>query len=137
MEQLASFRGEDVAARAPVYLCGDISHGYADMNREIIHGNLQLFEIEIPYMVEFHFKNTDDHFESTFGFSAAERSRGIVDLEAVKTLIERNADKWPVEDVTGYLEIGGPKLGRDYSDPELKRQLSESLEALRKVFGSL
>ena len=39
-----------------------------------------------------------------------------------------------MEDLTGYLELGGPKLGRDYSDPLLRDELVESIEAIREVF---
>jgi hypothetical protein len=38
--------------------------------------------------------------------------------------------------MTGYLEIPGPKVGRDYSDPLLGRMLMESLEALKRHFPS-
>ena len=40
----------------PLYFCGDISHGVADRDGKVLHGNLELFELEIPSMVEFHFK---------------------------------------------------------------------------------
>ncbi len=137
MDELSTYhiahRGETV----PVHLCGDISHGFADSERRVIHGNVELFLMEIPHMVEFHFKNTDSHFESTFGFSPDECTRGVVDLYELKDLIFDSAEEWPVDEVTGYLEIGGPKLGRDYSDRDLRRNLVESLAALRTVFGSL
>ena len=42
----------------------------------------------------------------------------------------RRAADWPVSEVVGYLEIGGPKLGRDYSDYRLEKQLGESLAAI-------
>ena len=40
----------------------------------------------------------------------------------------------PVHEVVGYLEIGGPKLGRDYSDQGLVQQLRESLAYLKEVW---
>jgi len=118
----------------PVYLCGDISHGLADKNQREIHSNIDLFEVAIPHMCEFHFKNTDTIYNSTFGFSEEERNRGIVDLGQIKDIIYKNSHRWPVEKVVGYLEIGGPKLGRDYSDHLLENQLQESISALKTIF---
>jgi ribulose-phosphate 3-epimerase len=123
------------SSTVPVYLCGDISHGYADQHGQVQHDNYQLFEHEIPYMAEFHLKNTDSIFNSTFGFTPEERRKGIVDLYRVKALIEAHADQWPVDEVVGHLEIGGPKLGRDYSDYQLESLLVGSFEALIEVFG--
>jgi hypothetical protein len=135
METMARYHAEHLHTTVPVYLCGDISHGVADRERRVLHGNLELFQFEIPWMAEFHFKNTDAVFNSTFGFSPEEKTRGIVDLAVLKEVIDRHAGQWPVADVAGYLEIGGPKTGRDYSDPELGPQLRASLRALREVFG--
>ncbi len=118
----------------PLYFCGDISHGVANRDGKVLHGNLELFELEIPYMAEFHLKNTDDIFNSTFGFSDEENSRGIVDLQEVKTIVESNAGRWPVDDVVGYFEFTSLKFGRDYSDYTLEKILSASLRALQEVF---
>jgi hypothetical protein len=41
---------------------------------------------------------------------------------------------FPVKYPIGYLEISGPKTGRDYSDRLLRKSLSESLLALKNVF---
>lgn len=119
----------------PVYICGDISHGYADADKKIIHDNYSLFESQIPYMCEFHFKNTDNIFNSTFGFSKEESSRGIVKLERVRDIIDGNEKNFPLSELTGYLEIGGPKLGRDYSDCRLEEQILSSFAAIREVFS--
>lgn len=118
----------------PLYFCGDISHGLADHERKVLRGNLELFELEIPYMAEFHFKNTDEFFDSTFGFSSEEMKRGIVDLNEMKEMIQRNAEKWPVDDLVGYFEFTSLKLGRDYSDYKLGKILTDSLTALKEVF---
>ncbi len=123
----------DEAAR--LLLCGDISHGVADAEGKVQHDNWSLFEMEIPWMWEFHFKNTDTIFNSTFGFSPEERKRGIVDLDRLKGILERNAARFPIPNPVGYLELGGPKTGRDYTDRLLRGQLTESLAALREVFG--
>jgi ribulose-phosphate 3-epimerase len=136
MEAAAACHRQCPDATVPVYLCGDISHGIADAQRRVVHGNLELFEFSIPWMAEFHFKNTDAIFNSTFGFSPEEQTRGIVDLRQVRAVIERNAGAWPVKEVVGYLEIGGPKVGRDYSDPELGGHLRASLRALKEVFST-
>jgi sugar phosphate isomerase/epimerase len=115
----------------PVYLCGDISHGVADESGRVVHGNMELFEHGIPNMAEFHFKNTDPLFNSTFGFSPEERERGIVDVDDLIAVVYRRAADWPVEEVVGYYETGGPKMGRDYSDPLLRDELTESLLYLK------
>jgi ribulose-phosphate 3-epimerase len=119
----------------PTFLCGDISHGLCDSQRRILHTNTELFAAAIPMMAEFHFKNTDAIYGSTFGFNAEERARGIVDLRELKALCDTHAAQWPVDEVVGYLEIMGPKIGRDYSDPHLGAELRASLRALREVFG--
>ena len=122
------------AETVPVYLCGDISHGVANEAKCVLHDNWEMFEREIPWMWEFHFKNTDAIFNSTFGFGAEERARGIVDLARLKAIVEKNAGRFPTEEVTGYLELPGPKLGREYTDGLLRGQLEESLAALREKF---
>lgn len=119
----------------PVYICGDISHGYADKDGRTLYNNYQLFEHQIPYMCEFHFKNTDRMFNSTFGFSKDDIKRGIVDLVKLKNIIERHRLEWPLPELTGYLEISGPKLGRDYSDCKLEGQIADSFENIFKAFA--
>jgi ribulose-phosphate 3-epimerase len=128
---LAAYHRENRETTVPVYLCGDTSHGVADENGTVLHGCLELFEYGLPYMAEFHFKNTDPIFNSTFGFSPEERERGIVDLDRLFDIIRRNEKRWPVDEVVGYYETTGPKTGRDYSDRELRGQLIESLTALK------
>lgn len=123
------------ASTVPVYTCGDIAHGYADEHGNVKYDNYTLFQHQIPYMVEFHLKNTDAIFRSTFGFTEEEKKKGIVDLKQVKTIIDTHEKMWPIEEVTGYLEIGGPKLGRDYSDYQLESLLVESFKSLTEVFG--
>lgn len=134
VEELNAYYYLNKDACVPVYLCGDISHGLADRDRQIIYSNTQLFEYGIPYMAEFHFKNTDTIFNSTFGFSLREKSNGIVDLDEIKILLKKNRQKIPVKDLVGYLEIGGPKTGRDYSDQLLENALRESLRELKHIF---
>lgn len=120
-------------ATVPAYVCGDVSHGVADADGNVVHSNIDLFKHAIPHMAEFHFKNTDERFDSTFGFTADERARGIVDPAEIVRIARTNMDRWPVERVVGYLEIGGPKLGRDYSDPLLDGMLAESVSYLKKL----
>lgn len=136
MERAAAFHAAHTATTVPVYLCGDISHGVADRTGVVLHDNWSLFAHEAPWMAEFHFKNTDDRFNSTFGFSPAEKKKGIVDLPKFKALIDSLSGRFPVPEVVGYLEIGGPKIGRDYSDPLLGPVLRESLRAIREVFDA-
>jgi sugar phosphate isomerase/epimerase len=129
--ELAAHHARELGRTVPAYLCGDISHGLAGRDGQVLHGNVELFELGIPRMCEFHIKNTDSKFGSTFGFSGEERARGIVDLDALVDTVHRRSEDWPVEEVVGYLEIGGPKLGRDYSDWRLEDQLVESLAAVK------
>jgi ribulose-phosphate 3-epimerase len=138
LQEMTSVFDAEYAAQpretVPVYLCGDISHGVANEEKRVLYGNWEMFEQEIPWMWEFHFKNTDAIFNTTFGFGADERSRGIVDIKRLKTLLEKNATRFPIDEVTGYLELPGPKIGREYSDGLLRGQLEESLAALREEF---
>jgi sugar phosphate isomerase/epimerase len=134
--ELALHHAREGGRTVPVYLCGDISHGLADRDSKVVHGNLELFELALPRMCEFHIKNTDAVFGSTFGFGEGDRRRGIVDLSELARTVYRRAADWPVPLVVGYLEIGGPKLGRDYSDYRLGEQLRESLAAIREAFGA-
>ena len=131
---LNAFHNKYQKTSVPVFLCGDISHGLADINKNIVHGNLELFEYGIPMMSEFHFKNTDKYFNSTFGFSEEDRQIGIIDLGHIRKLCEVNKEKWPVEKVVGYLELSGPKIGRDYSDALLGDMLRTSLIAIKEEF---
>jgi sugar phosphate isomerase/epimerase len=133
--ELADHHRSDPSGTVPVYCCSDIGHGYADRDRKVVHDNWSLFERQIPFMGAFHFKNTDACFEATFGFSPQERRRGIVDLERLHVLLERNAERFPVQPLVGYFETGGPKVGRDYTDSELRDMISVSVSALQEVFG--
>jgi ribulose-phosphate 3-epimerase len=135
MEDFAAYHAANPASTVPVYLCGDISHGLADEARRVVEGNVELFEAGLPWMCEFHVKNTDAVFGSTFGFGPEERSRGIVDLPSIFALSRRRDADWPVRRVVAYLEIGGPKLGRDWSDKLLARQLGESLQHAKEALG--
>ena len=133
--ELAEHHRANPRETVPVYCCADIGHGYCDAERRVVHDNWSLFERQIPFMGAFHFKNTDRSFDATFGFSAEERRRGIVDLERLRDLLERNAGRFPVRPLVGYFETGGPKVGRDYSDRDLARVLRESIRAIQAVFG--
>ncbi len=134
MDNLYNFYKRKEGYAVPVYLCGDISHGYLDNNRNVIFSNEEIFEFGIPYMCEFHFKNTDQYYHKTFGFGKKDREKGIIDLYRIKDILYRNVKLWPVSCITGYLEINGPKLGRDYSDYKLEEELQDSIEHLKGVF---
>lgn len=134
--ELAAHHAREPGGTVPAYLCGDISHGLADSEKRVLHSNVELFELELPMMCEFHIKNTDPVFGSTFGFGEEERRRGIVDLAELARIVLGRSSDWPVPLVVGYLEIGGPKLGRDYSDHLLGDRLAESLEAIEAAFAS-
>ena len=100
------------------------------------YDNVALFRATLPYLHHVHLKNTDARFDATFGFTAAERQRGIIQVETFRDLLLANADRLPVTEVVGYLEVAGPKLGRDYSDCKLEGMLRESLRHLRETFRS-
>ena len=136
MNELNDFHKQNPDDTVPFYLCGDISHGWAGPDRQIIQSNLELFEAALPWMCEFHYKNTDKFYESTFGFSREEQEYGIVDLSWVRQTVEERKDSLPVAPITGYLEIGGPKTGRDYSDRWLEKALSESVASIKKSLNS-
>ncbi|MFP4485142.1 MAG: hypothetical protein ACOCYG_04660 [Spirochaetota bacterium] len=135
--ELNDYHVTNAESTVPFYLCTDIAHGHADRNGRVIHGNLELFEYAVPWTCEFHIKNTDAIFNSTFGFSDADVAGGIVDLELIRDLIVRNEERWPVEDLVGYLELSGPKLGRDYSDYLLEEQLECSLRRIKRDLADI
>jgi sugar phosphate isomerase/epimerase len=119
---------------ARIGYCADTSHGLPDKDESVRYDHLCLFKATLPWLVEFHIKNTDARFGSTFGFGPGERARGIVDLHAVRDLLYQEAGQLPSKEITAFLEIGGPKLGRDYSDSQLEAQLRASLRHLKEVF---
>lgn len=114
--------------------CVDISHGYADEGGAVVHDPMALLRAALPHTCEIHLKNTDAGFGSTFGFGPAELKRGVVDVTAFRDLLVGAADAVPVDVLIGYLEIGGPKTGRDYSDVHLERHLRESLAHLKDTW---
>jgi sugar phosphate isomerase/epimerase len=116
--------------------CVDVGHGYADAAGLVGYDNLQLLEATLPWLQCVHLKNTDARFDATFGFTEAERTRGIVDVAAARDLLLGNAGTLPVDEVVGYLEIAGPKVGRDYSDSRLEASLRESLRYLRQTWSA-
>jgi len=108
----------------PVYLCADVTHGVANRDFQVIHDPIELFEFSLPWMAEFHFKNTDAIFGSTFGFREEERQRGIIKADEVIQIIRKyeshqDTAPMPVKELVGYLEIGaqvgsglfGPLIG--------------------------
>jgi len=121
---------------AAVGVCFDTSHGYADEEGISRVRPAELLEASLPWLAELHLKNTDDMYCSTFGFSEMEQVRGIIELDVVRDTLRRNSEKLPVTHLIAYLEIGGPKLGRDYSDKMLEQDLEASILHLQSVFGS-
>ena len=116
--------------------CIDVSHGVADPTGKVVHDSRSLLEAALPWLRELHLKNTDARFEHTFGFTPAEVVQGRVDLAETRAFLRENAALLPVSNLIGYLEIGGPKLGRDYSDPRLEIMLRQSIRHLRETFAS-
>ncbi len=112
--------------------CSDVSHGWANQEKIVIENNLNYFISSFPYLYEFHFKNTDAIYNSTFGFESESLERGIIDVKQIYSILMKNQNTIPVTKVIGYLEHPGPKFGRDYSDYLLERWLRESLQYLKK-----
>ncbi len=133
-EELAAYHAAHSQETARAGYCADVAHGYADASRRIVHDARALLAAGLPWTHELHLKNTDAIFGATFGFSEAERKRGIIDVGAIRDFLLANASTLPVTELIGYLEIGGPKLGRDYSDGELDGMLRDSLRHLRQTF---
>jgi sugar phosphate isomerase/epimerase len=134
-EELVAYHAVHPNRTSAVGYCVDVAHGYADQDGRVVWDNMQLLQAALPYTQALHLKNTDRLFDVTFGFAPEERERGIVKVEAVRDLVLANANAIPTTELVGYLEIGGPKLGRDYSDLKLERMLRESLRYLRGVWS--
>jgi ribulose-phosphate 3-epimerase len=133
-EELLAYHGQHPDATACVGYCADVAHAYVDSAYSLSWDNHQLLAAALPYLRELHLKNTDEHFGAVFGFSPAERERGVVRIEAIRDFLLDRAELIPVGELIGYLEIGGPKTGRDYSDYRLESQLRDSLRYLRETF---
>ncbi|MCL5270702.1 MAG: sugar phosphate isomerase/epimerase, partial [bacterium] len=136
IEELWAYHNDHPGETATAGLCTDVSHGYADRDRVVQHDHMALLEAALPYTTEMHLKNTDAIFGSTFGFGEAERQRGVVDIPAIRDLLLRKADRLPVGELIGYLEVGGPKTGRDYSDCLLEEELRASLRYVKEAFSA-
>ncbi len=134
MTTMETARSGDPEGMVPVYLCADMSHGYADQNGNIVQNNMDIFQHCIPWMWEFHIKNTDSIFNSTFGFSPEDMKKGIVDLGSIRDLVEGQSGDFPCLEPIGYLETSGPKLGRDYSDFKLEEEIEWSIKAVRELY---
>jgi ribulose-phosphate 3-epimerase len=133
-EALAAHHDAHPGATARAGFCADVAHGYVAADGRVVFDNLQMLEAGLPWTHELHLKNTDRLFNSTFGFTAAERKQGIVDIPKIRDFLLARAARLPVEELTGYLEMSGPKLGRDYSDGALESLLRESLRYLKEAF---
>lgn len=129
---LNEYHRKNPESTVPVYLCADIGHGVVDRDGQVLYDNWFLFEYQIPYMAEFHIKNTDSIFNGIFNFSPQERERGIVNLDRLQEIIVRNELRFPVDHLVGYLEMSGPKLGRDYADYKLRDMISESVAFIQR-----
>ena len=133
-EELTAYHEANADSTAKIGYCTDIAHGYLNADESEGFNHIELFKASLPWLYEIHLKNTDDRFNSTFGFQAANVEKGIVDVAHFREMLVENADIIPVETMGCYLEIGGPKLGRDYSDGQVAEQLRESLIYLKENF---
>lgn len=133
-EELAAYHAANAGSTARVGYCSDIAHGYLDAAGNPGFNNVELLEATLPWLYEIHLKNTDNRYNSTFGFEPENLKKGIVDVSLFRDILLRRANEIPVKEITGYLEIGGPKHGRDYTDSFLDSQLRESLRHLKETF---
>ncbi len=133
-EELLAYHAAHPERTSRIGYCVDVSHGYAGRDKQVVWDNMQLLDAALPYTTELHLKNTDPLFNSTFGFSDEQRQKGIVDIHAIRDYLLAHSSRLPVKDLTGYLEIGGPKTGRDYTDCHLEEDLRASLRYLKKAF---
>lgn len=133
-DELTAWHDQHPDGTARVGYCTDIAHAYADGDLTVRSDHLEMLEATLPYLYEVHLKNTDPQYSSTFGFCPEERRLGIIEIEPVRRMLLARAETIPVDEVVGYLEIGGPKLGRDYSDKELDGQLRASLGYLKQTW---
>ncbi|MEE2639293.1 MAG: ribulose-phosphate 3-epimerase [Planctomycetota bacterium] len=134
--ELTDYHEANADGTARVGYCSDIAHGYVDREGNVVYDHFELFEATLPWLYEVHLKNTDARYDSTFGFNQAEREKGIIEVASFRDRLFANAEKLPVDRMTGYLEIGGPKLGRDYSDHHLESLLRDSFEHLKTAWLS-
>ncbi len=132
-EELTRYWEEHKDSTARFGFCADVSHGWIDRDGTLREHHLSLFLATFPYLHEFHWKNTDVMYHETFGFEPENRKRGIVDVQVVQSLLVEHSHLLPERRLIGYLELPGPKLGRDYSDYLLERMLCESLRYLKQV----
>jgi len=135
-EELVAYHHRYPDQTACVGYLVDVAHGYADRQGVVQWNNLQLLQAALPYLRTLHLKNTDSLFQSTFGFSAGEREQGIVQIGSIRDFLLAHAKSIPAKELVGYLEIGGPKTGRDYADHRLEGMLRESLRYLQETFHS-
>ena len=133
-EEIAAYHAANSETTARVGYCADIAHGYKDQQGTTLFDHVALFDATLPWLYEVHLKNTDDRFHSTFGFGPGDLEKGIVDAAFFRDRLYARASEIPVDEITGYLEIGGPKLGRDYTDCQLADQIRISLRYLKEVF---
>ncbi|WP_309396465.1 ribulose-phosphate 3-epimerase [Cerasicoccus maritimus] len=133
-EDLVAYHRANPDTTASIGYCSDISHGYWSADRSECVSHIDLFKASLPWLYEVHLKNTDENYGSTFGFEPANLAKGIIDVATFRQIIDENAEVIPVDTLHCYLEIGGPKLGRDYSDFQLEQQLRESLSYLQENF---
>jgi ribulose-phosphate 3-epimerase len=132
--ELQAYHEAHPGSTAKVGYCADVAHGYADQGRQVRFDNIGLLEPCFPWLYELHLKNTDAFFDSTFGFAPNDIQRGVVDIPAIRELLLKRQGELPITRLVGYLEMGGPKLGRDYTDYKLEDQLRASLQYLKKAF---
>jgi ribulose-phosphate 3-epimerase len=133
--ELAAWHRRYPHTTARVGFCADIAHGYADRDGRVRCDHLQLLASTLPYLLELHLKNTDAGYCSTLAFGREQRGQGVIEIRPVRELLLSSAAQIPVSMLVGYLEIDGPKLGRDSSDPRLGDHLRSSVRYLKQVWA--
>jgi ribulose-phosphate 3-epimerase len=133
-DTLEAHHREHRETTVPAGFCFDVSHGYADSAGIVRCTPLELLEAALPHVMELHLKNTDARFDRTFGFTPEECERGIVNVSEVRRFLLARRSRLPVDIMVGYLEVPGPKTGRDYADSTLEAMLRLSLRHVKANF---
>lgn len=128
-QECAAMHEADPTGTAQFGYCVDVAHGYLNESGKVVHDHWDLIQATLPWLHELHLKNTDARYHSTFGFGPG-TEHGIIDIGALRDFFRLHRADMRNPHPIAYLEIGGPKIGRDNTDPHLEAELRASLRAI-------
>jgi len=131
-QTFAAVHAADPYGTARFGYCLDVAHGYLNPAGVVVHDHWALMEATLPWLHELHLKNTDARYHSTFGFGPGTEN-GIIDLAAVHHFVSGKLADLGIPGPIAYLEVGGPKVGRDNTDSQLEAELRASLRAIQNL----